>query len=88
MRSETSCILAANGHNSVGSASRRMSLSLAVSVVLLILPALHCAAYGQSPRAKIIAPVHAVETGASARLSASCSELRLSFEANQGQADP
>jgi hypothetical protein len=89
MRSETNCILAANGHTSVGGASRRMSLSLAVSVVLLTLPALHCAAaYGQSPRARIIAPVRLAETGASAGLSASLSELPLSFEANLGRTDP
>jgi hypothetical protein len=65
-----------------------MSLSLAVSVVLLILPALHCAAYGHGPRAKIIAPVRAAETSASAGLTAGSSELSLSFEANQGKTDP
>ena len=87
MRSETGRILAANGHTSVGSASRRMSLSLAVSVALLLPAALHCAAFGQGPRAKIMAPVRLAETGAPAGLSASLSQLPLSFEASQGQID-
>jgi hypothetical protein len=88
MRSEISCIWAGNGHASPGTASRRMSFSLAQSIVLLNLPVLHGRAYGQSPRAKIIAPVRAVETRASAGLTASTTRLPLSFEANHGQTDP
>jgi hypothetical protein len=88
MRSETSCILAVNGDSSVGSASGRMSSAFAVSGVRLILVALHLAAYGQSPRAKITAPVRRAETGAPAGLSASLSQWPLSFAANPGQTDP
>jgi hypothetical protein len=88
MRSETSCILEANGHTSVGSATRRLSLSLAVSVALLILAALHCAAYGQLLRAIIMAPARLAETSAPAGPGASLGGLPLSFEARQGQTDP
>jgi hypothetical protein len=88
MRLGPNCNLAAKGHTSVGRAFRRMSLSLAASVALLILDVLHSAAFGQSPQAKIIAPVRAAETRASSRLAASYGKLPLSFEANQGQTDP
>jgi hypothetical protein len=88
MRSEINCILAANGPTSLGSVSGTMSLSSALSIVLLNLAALHGGAHGQSPRSKINAPVLAAETGASAGLSPSASQLPSSFEANQGRTDP
>ena len=88
MRLGRNCILAANGHTLVGRAFRRISLSRAATVALLILDLLHCAAFGQTPQGKIIAPVRVAETSASSRLAASYGKLPLSFEANQGQTDP
>jgi hypothetical protein len=88
MRSEVNCILAANGHPFLGSVSGRMSLTSAVSIGLLNLAALPGGPHGQSPQSKIIAPVGAAETGASAGLSPSASQVPSSFEANQGRTDP
>jgi len=85
MRSETSSILAANRHCSVGSASGGRSLSSAESVGPLSLAALHCAAYGQGPRAKIMAPGSLAETAAPAGPGACVSGLPLSLVASQGQ---
>ena len=81
-------VLAVGGYAPVKRAFRKIPLSLAVSVVLLLLHALHSAAYAQSPRTRIIAPVRAAETHASAKLAGSYGKLPLSFEANQGQTDP
>ena len=80
-------VLAIDGYVPDGRLSDKISLSLTVLVVLLILLALNAAAYGQTVRAGTIAPDGVVEAHASARLAASYGKLPLSFEANQGQAD-
>jgi Chitobiase/beta-hexosaminidase C-terminal domain/Bacterial Ig-like domain (group 3)/Bacterial Ig-like domain (group 1)/Beta-propeller repeat len=81
-------VLALDGYVTDEHLCDKIPLSLTISVVLLILYALHSTAFGQTEQAGIIAPIGIAQAGASAQIAASYGKLPLSFEANYGQVDP